>query len=196
MRAGAIETVGAAERVVRAARSAGRHDACGPYRLDVIGTDVADVVQSAGGWLYDRVMAGWEVNVLMPRGGDRRALQILGVRTVDLATALSAGGTGLAVSAGAYAAEGCVREALQAALDHRLTEVTVWGEGWPARIDGVTTAVRYPLSAAARVFKGQALAAAGIAAGPTEAAEIFRSDLGTHLPVASDLLPFAGRKRV
>jgi len=29
------------------------------YRLDVVAADVADVVRFAGGWLFDRAMAGW-----------------------------------------------------------------------------------------------------------------------------------------
>ena len=37
------------------------------YRLDVVAASAVDVVQSAGGWLYDRVMAGWEVTVLLPQ---------------------------------------------------------------------------------------------------------------------------------
>ena len=33
------------------------------YRLDVVAASSADVVCSVGGWLYDRVLAGWEVTV-------------------------------------------------------------------------------------------------------------------------------------
>ena len=35
----------------------------GKYQLDVTACDVADVVRHAGGWLYDRAMAGWDVAV-------------------------------------------------------------------------------------------------------------------------------------
>ncbi len=38
------------------------------YRLDVVAANPADVVCSVGGWLYDRVRAGWDVNVLLPHG--------------------------------------------------------------------------------------------------------------------------------
>lgn len=31
---------------------------CLRYRLEVVAISAADVVQAAGGWLYDRVMAG------------------------------------------------------------------------------------------------------------------------------------------
>ena len=60
------------------------------YRFDVLAGSAVDVVQSAGGFLYDRAMAGWAVTVLLPRQAagpcfqDSRALRILGVRVVDL----------------------------------------------------------------------------------------------------------------
>src|SRR5258708_23635754 len=54
------------------------------YQLNVIAADVADVVQSIGGWLFDRSMAGWDVNVLLASHNDTRPLQILGVRTFEL----------------------------------------------------------------------------------------------------------------
>ena len=38
----------------------------------------------AGGWLFDRVMAGWEVAVAAPEALDVAPLRILGVRTVAL----------------------------------------------------------------------------------------------------------------
>jgi hypothetical protein len=37
------------------------------YQLYVIAADVADVLQSVGGWLFDRSMAGWDVNVLLAK---------------------------------------------------------------------------------------------------------------------------------
>ena len=35
------------------------------YRLDVVAPTVLDAVMFAGGWVYDRVMAGWDVTVLI-----------------------------------------------------------------------------------------------------------------------------------
>ncbi|PRC60972.1 hypothetical protein C6A85_14110, partial [Mycobacterium sp. ITM-2017-0098] len=35
------------------------------YRLDVVSPTVRDAVRFAGGWVYDRVMAGWDVTVLV-----------------------------------------------------------------------------------------------------------------------------------
>ena len=59
------------------------------YRLDVVAASVADVVRFAGGWMYDRVMAGWDVTVLLADRTDERPLQILGVDTADLESALA-----------------------------------------------------------------------------------------------------------
>src|SRR4051812_15299958 len=71
------------------------------YRLDVLGVSAVDVVEAAGGWLYDRAMAGWEVTALLAQGGhtrdirdigdsrDTRPLRILGVRALDLNSELA-----------------------------------------------------------------------------------------------------------
>ena len=52
----------------------------------------------------------------------------------------------------------CVRELVRRAVDNRLTEVALWGEGWPLGVNRGLTRTQYRLSAAARAFKGQALA--------------------------------------
>ena len=130
------------------------------------------VVQSAGGWLYDRAMAGWEVTVLLPHRCDTRALRILGARVSEFDT-LPAGSTSqsLAVSAEAFTADARVRDTVLKSLDSRLTEVALWGDGWPLGVNRATTRAQHVLSGAAQTFKGYALAAAGIpdtAVGRTE----------------------------
>ena len=35
------------------------------YRLDVVAPSVVEAVRAAGGWMFDRVMAGWDVRVLV-----------------------------------------------------------------------------------------------------------------------------------
>ena len=163
------------------------------YRLDVIASSPADVVGSVGGWLYDRVRAGWDVTVLLPQQCDSRALQILGMQAVDLdAQALSAStecaARGLAVSADMYAADARIKQAVLSALDRRMTEVTLWHDGWPLAVGHRTTPVQHVLSGAARAFKRHALAAAGIpgTVGPTET---LLSDMKASLPVDSELIP-------
>lgn len=135
------------------------------HRLDVIAVDTGDVVHTAGGWLYDRVMAGWQVNVLLPRGCDTRPLRVLGARVLDAAASLDMSGPmsqGLAVSAEAFVADDRVGTLVRKAVASRLTEVALWGEGWPFGMDRGLTRTHYTLSGAARVFKAQALRAAGM----------------------------------
>ena len=104
---------------VRSARSARPEGECLRYRLDVVAAGTLDVVQSAGGWLYDRVMAGWEVTVLLPHGCDSLPLRILGVRArLDLESAIDATSQSLAVSAEAFAADARVRDRVLTALEH------------------------------------------------------------------------------
>jgi hypothetical protein len=134
----------------------------------------ADVVQSAGGWLYDRVMAGWEVTALLPDGCDTRPLRVLGVQALDPEVRFALTGStsqSLAVSAEAFTADARVRDKVLESLDGRLTEVALWGDGWPLGVNRAMTRAQHVLSAAARRFKGCALAAAGIPGayvGPTE----------------------------
>ncbi|SPM33431.1 hypothetical protein MRAB57_1235 [Mycobacterium rhizamassiliense] len=146
---------------------------CLRYRLDVIAADAVDVVQSAGGWLYDRVMAGWEVTVLLPNNRDTRSLRILGVSVVDdeaesVAAALNSTSQTLAVSAAAFGVDARLRDKVLDALDNRMTEVALWGQphqGWPLGVDRGLTKAQHLLSGAARRFKGAALAAAGMPCG-------------------------------
>lgn len=152
------------------------------YRLDVVAASAVDVVQSAGGWLYDRAMAGWEVTVLLPQGRDTRALRILGVRVSDLESSLAdlgSGSTSLAVSADAFTADARVRDAVLESLDNRLTEVALWGDGWPLGVHRATTRAQHLLSGAARTFKGYALAAAGISDATVAPTETLLCDVGS-----------------
>lgn len=152
------------------------------YRLDVVAASAVDVVQSAGGWLYDRAMAGWEVTVLLPHGRDTRSLRILGVRALDLESslgALGAGSTSLAVSADAFTNEHRVRDAVLESLDSRLTEVALWGDGWPLGVHRATTRAQHLLSGAARMFKGYALAAAGLSDATVAPTETLLCDVGS-----------------
>jgi hypothetical protein len=169
-------------------------DACAvKYRLDVVASSPADVVCSAGGWLYDRVRAGWEVTVRLPQQSDTRPLQILGMQAAELDSGVPPASTGcaargLAVSADVFASDLRIRQEVLKALDRRMTEVTLWHDGWPLAVGHRTTTVQHVLSGAARAFKRHALTAAGVsnAVGPTET---LRSDMKACLPVDSELIP-------
>lgn len=58
------------------------------YRLDIVTPTVLDAVRFAGGWVYDRVTAGWDVTVLVGNDDDVRPLEILGADTADLESVL------------------------------------------------------------------------------------------------------------
>lgn len=163
------------------------------YRLDVVAPSVADVVRSAGGWLVDRVMAGWDVTVLISGDDDVRPLQILGVATGDLDTAMREWEERphpqtVAVAADLFATDERVREGVLGALAQGLTEVTLWGETWPQELDSTVDTVLHELSGAARAFKTQALAAVG-EGDLVERVEVFRCGVMSCPAVAADLVP-------
>jgi hypothetical protein len=168
------------------------------YRLDVVASSVVDVVRFAGGWLFDRAMAGWDVTVLVVDRPDDRPLQILGAQTLDLEYALAAIDSGvetrprpqaLAAAADLFGCDSRVRQGVLQALDHGVTEVTLWGETWPAELDDSVGLVQHRLSTAAQTFKAQALAAADVPVGPIGHTETFRSGLLASPSVAADLVP-------
>jgi hypothetical protein len=164
------------------------------YRLDVVATDVADVVRFAGGWLFDRAMAGWDVTVLVADHPDERPLRILGVQILDLEHALATAGhraapQTLAAAADLFDCDPRVRQGVLQALDQGATEVTLWGHTWPVELDSHVGLVEHRLSAAAQAFKGQALAAAGISAPEIGPIEVFRSRVMSSPSVQADLVP-------
>jgi hypothetical protein len=141
-----------------------------------------DVVRSAGGWLFDEVMSGWDVTVLTADHGDSRPLEILGVRVRDLETMLALPVLGpclqaVAVRADLYESDERVRRMVLTAFDEGDAEIRFWGdvsEDPRAAADPLS----HRLSLAARAFKAQALAAAAASAGPAgrvdQGVEVFR----------------------
>ena len=164
------------------------------YRLDVVAASVAEAIRYAGGWMFDRVMAGWDVNVLIADCDDVRPLQILGAEISDLEAALAAGDDpphpqALAVSADLITRDARVREGVRRALDHGGIEVALWGESWPLDLDRDSDSVQHRLSAAARVFKAQALAAAALADTTVGPVESFRYGAMSRPTIGADLAP-------
>jgi hypothetical protein len=166
------------------------------YRLDVVAPSVTEAVRSAGGWIFDRGMAGWDVRVLLRRDAadDDRALHILGAEIGDLETALAKGPNGLrphalAVSANLFHTDERIRAGVLNALDSGQTEVTLWGDSWPTELERSSVgSVQHRLSVAARAFKAQALAALDCR-DATTVIETFRSGTPASCPVAADLVP-------
>jgi hypothetical protein len=159
-----------------------------------VAPNVAGMVRSTGGWLFDRVMAGWDVMALITDLADSRPLQILGARAADMEAALTSRVPGpkphaLAVDVALYESDDRIHRMVVRALDHGLTEVLLWGEHWPADLDGELGPVHHRLSVAARAFKAQALAAAAVPSEPVGATEVFHSgELLPYPPGTPDLV--------
>lgn len=163
------------------------------YRLDVVAPCVVDAVRYAGGWLVDRVMAGWDVTVLIGADEDVRPLAILGVETLALESVLESWEgrphpQTVAVAADLFNSDERVRRGVLGALEQGHTEVTLWGDECPEDLS--VGPVRHELSAAARAFKAQALAAMNHSdawsVGYTEA---FRCGTMASRSVPADLIP-------
>ena len=85
-----------------------------------------------------------------------------------------------------------MRQGVLQALDHGVTEVTLWGESWPSELDDSVGLVQHQLSTAAQIFKAQALSAAlntGVPDSAIGQTELFRSGLLACPSVAADLVP-------
>jgi hypothetical protein len=163
------------------------------YDLTVIARDVADVVQAAGGWLCDRVRAGWQVSVVLTGDFDVRPFQVLGVRAMpagtDLLALVRSGPAALAISADVLDADPTLRADVLRVVERGGTELTVWGKWHSGVLAGRVAPTRHRMSAAARAFKGHALAAAGSSCGTNDSVEEFHSCALWYPPEGSDLMP-------
>ena len=136
------------------------------YRLHVVATNIADVVTSVGGLIFDRAMAGWDVTVAVEGNADDRAIRILGGRVA----APVAGPDGarnlprphvLAVATDVFVTNEPVRRLVLSARKGNATDVLLWGRRQPPNLNCRVVPVRHRPSAAAQVFKSHALAARG-----------------------------------
>ena len=147
--------------------------------MTAIAQSAAEAVQYAGGWLFDQVMAGWDVTVITAEDDDPRPLDILGVRarTFDAVSAAPLLGPclqAIALRADLYHDDERVRRLVLAAAESGRAEIRLWGDVWPADFDGSDDPVTHRLSLAARAFKAQALAAADLRGAPAAETEVFR----------------------
>ncbi|NKZ10618.1 hypothetical protein HGA11_06470 [Mycolicibacterium septicum DSM 44393] len=145
------------------------------YRLHVTASDVGELVTSAGGWICDRIHAGWDVTVSVDAPCDVRPLQILGVTTVVIGQQLDAIGqpgdiATVAFPSTAFDHDETLRTEVLRVLEGNTAEVTTWGSV-PGEIDGRVRRFQYRLTGLARAFKAHAVAAAALPTdgiGPTE----------------------------
>ncbi|MBF6145944.1 MULTISPECIES: hypothetical protein [Nocardia] len=166
------------------------------YRLGVVAPTVTEVVRCAGGWLFDRGMAGWEVTVIVNDPTHARALEILGAVVLDMEDSLSSPvhsphPHAVALAGELFETDHRIRCGVLDTLDRGLSEVTLLGEFCPDELDCRVDTVQHRLSVAARAFKRQALAAAGIPATSVAPLETFRSGAPVWAPPV-DLVPVAG----
>ncbi len=134
---------------------------------------------SAGVWLFDQVMAGWDVTVVTADQADPRPLHILGVRARDLDSMFAATPVpgpclqAVAVRTDLYDADERVRRLVLTAADSGATDIRLWGDLWPSDFEDADP-VSHRLSLAARAFKAQAMAAAALTGVPAADTEVFR----------------------
>lgn len=137
-------------------------------------------VRAAGGWLFDSVMAGGDVVVLVSDNSDSRPLRILGARAGTCGTALSSWESGqqphvLAADTELYENDGRIQRLVRRLLDTGRTEVRWCAQQEPAPLDEEAAVVRHRLSVAARAFKAQALIAGAARADSVDNTEVFYS---------------------
>jgi hypothetical protein len=147
--------------------------------MTAIAPSAAEAVQYAGGWLFDQVLAGWDVTVATAEAGDPRPLDILGVTARDFDEVFAAPILGprlqaIVLRADLYRDDERVRRLVLAAAESGRAEIRLWGSVWPADFDGSGDPVSHRLSLAARAFKAQALAAADLRDAPLAETEVFR----------------------
>jgi hypothetical protein len=163
------------------------------YRLDVFGSDVVDVVRSAGGWLFDHVMAGWHINVDVGTVADARPLQILGVRESALHDVTTQELPAIiALTSHILDDDSDVRARVAAALRRGGDDVIVWGDPGRTERNYQFDNRQYQPSTAARMFKTHALIAAGVSGEALDTVERFRASVGLR---AEKRLPVGLRHR-
>lgn len=159
------------------------------HQLTVLAASMADVVEQAGGWIFDRARAGWDVSVRVEACHDQRPLEILGATAVDEAaeTVLrdAPPWAALAVSAQLLCDDPRVRAHLVDIARTGGVEVVVWGEDWPAQLGGRVDAARHRLSVAARAFKARALVAAELTPGASATETLYDLRAAVLRPLSS-----------
>lgn len=146
------------------------------YQLCVVARDVGELVDSAGGWMCDRTLAGWDVSVALSEPHDLRPLQILGVTTLLTHQRFASTNDGrataaIAVAPGIFQNDGHIRDVVLQALAEPAIEVAFWGPSVPGDLHGQLTRRQYRLSDAARAFKAHALTAAAVPGAAVSATE-------------------------
>jgi hypothetical protein len=149
------------------------------HRVMVMAPTTVELVRGAGGWLCDRMLAGWDATVLTAEHGDPRPLRILGVTPAPWDPVFTDAdplppASVIAIQAALCGDDTDVRHLVRRVLHRGTADVWLWGMPCPHGGAGSRGAVRHRLSFAARAFKTHALAAAEAPEDSVAAVEIFR----------------------
>ncbi|MFD4404915.1 hypothetical protein ACFWPH_19355 [Nocardia sp. NPDC058499] len=150
------------------------------HRLAIVAPNTVDAVQYAGGFIFDRMMGGWEVVAVLTEHDDVRPLEILGATVLDLTTALASPvhatwPESVLLAPDVFVTNEWVRRGAIDCLDKGLSELAVWGDDLPDELTCRVSSAHHRLSTAARAFKRCALGAAGIPERADEDLETFHS---------------------
>jgi hypothetical protein len=152
----------------RADRPAVRGDSpsANPYRLEVFTPSVREAVGEAGGWIVDKVLAGWTVTVITDEADNgARAVKILGSQVSVHSALLDATCPppyAIALTSTFSAEEGRLQTFISQTLGNHATELRLIGTRPTRPRDFVLLPTTHLLSPAARAFKAHSLAAAGL----------------------------------
>lgn len=167
------------------------HDYATRHRMAVFAGNAADIVGFAGGLIFDRIGAGWDVAIQLASATpeDERSLRILGIqgRMHSAGFDSSDWPDVLLMGADVYSDHIQARRIFNTAARKQHAEVVMWGGDWPGELDPGIGAVEHRLSNAARAFKMHAMVAAGLDA-TVCAAEQFLSGKRRYR-TAAPLLP-------
>lgn len=128
-----------------------------PYKLVVIGTDIADTVCAIGGLMFDCARSGWHVDVHLETGGEHAALQILGVSGRILPARFEFEPDwpdAIFFAAGLQECDRGVRKLIDEVSRRRRAFTAAW--------DASGDDIEHRLSTAAQAFKREAMRAAGM----------------------------------
>lgn len=165
----------------------------GPLRVDVIAVDAADVVRSAGGWLFNRSRHGWAVNVFLVEHYHGQALQILGAKVLPLQylSELPTSREGPHLFAAAADVIGLGNGActgVAKVLTRARGRVVVWGSPLPTKLDRGLENLQHRLTPAGLAFKAHAMRAVEAEDTVPGPSEQFRGHMKAMTPCDFDLV--------
>lgn len=149
-----------------------------PYRLDVFSDSVREVVAEAGGWIVDRVLAGWRVTLITDADDGESAGRILGC-DVTIGSAITDASRpppyGIVLTSARCRTDSELQQCIADALDRQIAELSIIGVRASGRCDHRLRPITHRLSSAARAFKAYAQVAAGLPNGSGAVTERFLS---------------------